>query len=43
MTYVNIGKYIECSPGTVRNRIIKTIESIERILFDIYDIHEWNI
>ncbi|WP_346877596.1 RNA polymerase sigma factor [Clostridium sp. UBA5712] len=43
MTYVNIGKYIECSPGTVRNRIIKTIESIERILFDIYDIHEWSI
>ncbi|MBE6061215.1 MAG: hypothetical protein E7215_13750 [Clostridium sulfidigenes] len=43
MTYVNIGKYIECSPGTVRNRIIKTIESIEGTLFDIYNIHEWSI
>ncbi len=43
MTYVNIGKYIECSPGTIRNKIIKIIESIEGILFDIYNIHKWSI
>ncbi|MEW8993182.1 sigma factor-like helix-turn-helix DNA-binding protein [Clostridium sp.] len=41
MTYVNIGKYIDCSPNTVRNKIIKTIDSIEGILFDIYNVHEW--
>lgn len=43
MTYANIGKYIECSPGNVGNKITKIIENIERILFDIYNIHEWNI
>jgi len=43
MTYVNIGKYIECSPNTVRNKIIKTMKSIEGILFNIYEIHEWII
>ena len=43
MTYVNIGKYIECSPGNVGNKITKIIESIEGILFDIYDIHKWTI
>ncbi len=43
MTYVNIGKYIECSPGTIRNKTIKIIENIEEVLFDIYDIHKWEI
>jgi|GEM_PF-1570082 len=43
MTYANIGKYIECSPGNVGNKITKIIENIEEVLFDIYNIHEWNI
>lgn len=43
MTYVNIGKYIGCSPGNVGHKITKIIENIEEVLFDIYDIHKWEI
>ncbi len=43
MTYVSIAMNIKCSPGTVRNKINRIIEKIEKILFDTYDIHKWII
>jgi RNA polymerase sigma factor (sigma-70 family) len=43
MSYANIGKSMGRSTSYVKSRIDGAIESIQEILFDIYDIHEWNI
>lgn len=43
MTYKNITQYMDIGYSRIKTLELRAMEEIEMILFDIYDIHKWNI